>query len=179
MFFLLPGERHDLPPGDFSLLDRSTSGDDAPPMPRCNAYGLQGTEFLDPPPVPRATARERSWMAVGSPYGDFSPDEYGIFDDEDEEEEGPEEQGRAPPPAPPQGEGEAPASGGDARVELPPKQPAPPNPPAGQKSGEESEALPPPIPAEDRDDKSVSMPDPFEDLAGKRWGFSSAKRARR
>ena len=53
-------------------------------MPQCNAYGLQGTEFLDPPPVARATARERSWMVVGPPYGDFSPDEPGIFDDEEE-----------------------------------------------------------------------------------------------
>ena len=179
MFFLLPGERHDLPPGDFSLLDRSARGDAVPPMPPCNAYGLQGTEFLDPAPMPRATTRGRSWMAVRPPFGDFPPDEYGVFDDEEEEEEGPEEQGHARPPASSQGEGEMPASGGEAGVELPPGQPAPPTLPAGQKSGEESEALQPPIPVEDGDDKSMSMPDPFEDLAGKRWGFSSTKRARR
>ena len=120
MFFLLPGERYDLLPRDFSLLDRSTRGDAMPPMPRCNAYGLQGTEFLDPPPVPRATARERSWMAVGPPFGDFSPDDYGVFDDEDEGEEGLEEQGRTPPPASPRGERETPARGKDAGVEPPP-----------------------------------------------------------
>ena len=56
------------------------------------------TEFLDPPPVPWVTAHERSWMAVGPPYGDFSPDEPGIFDDEDEGEDGPKEQGCTPPP---------------------------------------------------------------------------------
>ena len=44
-------------------------------------------------------------MAVGPPYGDFSPDELGVFDDEDEEEENPEEQGLSSPPAPPRGEG--------------------------------------------------------------------------
>ena len=37
-----------------------------------------------------------------------------------------------------------------------------------------AENLPPLIPAGDGDDESVSMPDPFEDLVGKRWGFSSA-----
>ena len=150
-----------------------------PPMPRCNAYGLQGTEFLDPPSVPRAMTRERSWMAVGPPFGDFSPDEYGVFNDEDEGEEGPEEQGHAPPPASPQGDGEMLASGGEARLEPPRGQPAPPDPPAGQKLGGESETLPPPIPAEDEDNKSVLMLDPFEDLVGKRWGFSNTKRARR
>ena len=41
-------------------------------------------------------------MTVGPPYGDFSPNEPGIFDDEDEGEEGPKEQGRTTPPAPPQ-----------------------------------------------------------------------------
>ena len=64
MFFLLPRERYDLPPGDFSLLDRSARGDAVPPMPRCNAYGLQGTEFLDPPSVPWAMARERDRKSV-------------------------------------------------------------------------------------------------------------------
>ena len=98
-----------------------------PPMPRCNAYGLQGTEFLDPPPVPRAMARERSWMAMGLPYGHFFPDEPRIFDDEEEGVEGPEEQGHTPPPAPPRGEGEAPARGKDAGVEPTPGQPAPQN----------------------------------------------------
>ena len=37
MHFLLPGERHDLPAGDFSLLDRIARGDAVPLMPRCNA----------------------------------------------------------------------------------------------------------------------------------------------
>ena len=118
-------------------------------------------------------------MAVGSPFGDFSPDDYGVFDDEEEGEEDPEEQGRTPPPVPPRGERATPARGEDAGVEPPPGQPAPPNPPAGQKSGEESKDLAPPIPTEDGDDESVSMPDPFEDLVGKRWGFSNAKQARR
>ena len=40
MPFLLPRERHDLPPGDFSLLDRSARGDATPPMPQCNAHGF-------------------------------------------------------------------------------------------------------------------------------------------
>ena len=61
MHFLLSGERYDLSVGDFSLLDRIERGDAVPLMPRCNAYGLQGTEFLDPLPVPRATVRGRSW----------------------------------------------------------------------------------------------------------------------
>ena len=113
-------------------------------------------------------------MAVGPPFGAFSSDEYGVFDDEDEGEEGPEEQGCTPPPAPPRGEREMSARGEDAGVEPPPGQPAPQNPPAGQKSGGESEDLPPPIPAEDGDDKSVSMPDTFEHLAGKRWEIGRA-----
>ena len=37
----------------FFLLDRPAGGDVVPPVPRCNAYGLQGTKFLDPPPVPK------------------------------------------------------------------------------------------------------------------------------
>ena len=63
-----------------------------PLMPECNAYGLQGTEFLDPLPVPWATVRGR--VIAEPPYRDFSPDEPGVFDAEDEEEEGPTEQGR-------------------------------------------------------------------------------------
>ena len=57
MFFLLLKVSHDLPPGVHSLLDRPKGENVSPPMPRCNAYGLQGTEFLDPPLVPRTTAR--------------------------------------------------------------------------------------------------------------------------
>ena len=89
-------------------------------MPRCNTYGLQGTEFLDPPPVPKPTARGRPWMMVGPPYGDFSPDELGVFD-EDEEEAIPEEQGHSPPPASHRGKEEVPTSSGGAGVELPPR----------------------------------------------------------
>ena len=118
-------------------------------------------------------------MAAEPPYGDFSPDEPRIFDAEDKEEEGPTEQGRTPPSASPQGEGGTPAKREDAGVEPPPVRPAPPNPLTGQKSGGESDNLPPPIAAEDEADKSVLMPDPFEDLVGKRRGFSSTKRARR
>ena len=118
-------------------------------------------------------------MTAEPPYRDFSPYEPGIFDDEDEGEEGPTEQGRTPPSASPQGEGETPAGHEDAGVEPPRGQPASQGPPAEQKSGEETENLPPPIPAEDGNNESVSMPDPFEDLVGKKWGFSSAKRARR
>ena len=53
MAFLLPGVPYCLPPGVLSLLDRPKGGDVVPPMPQCNAYGLQGTEFLDSPPVPK------------------------------------------------------------------------------------------------------------------------------
>ena len=80
-------------------------------------------------------------MAVGAPYGDFSPDEPGTFDDEDEEEAIPEELDRPSPPAPLRFEGEVPASGGGAGVELLPEQSAPPNLPAGQDSGGGSKAL--------------------------------------
>ena len=68
MHFLLPGERYDLPAGDFSLLDRVARGDAVPLMPGYNAYGLQGTKFLDPLSVPRATVRGRSWMTAEPPY---------------------------------------------------------------------------------------------------------------
>ena len=113
------------------------------------------------------------------PYGDFSPDEPGTFDDEDEGEEGPTEQGRAPPSVSPQGEGETLAGRGEAGEEPPPGQPAPQSPSTERGPGGEAGDLPPSIPIEDEGDESVSMPDPFEDLVGKRWGFSSAKRARR
>ena len=128
MYFLLPGVPYDLSPGVLSLLDRPEGGDVVPPMPRCNAYGLQGTEFLDPLPVPRqSTARGRSLMAVGPPFGDFSPEEPGPFGDEDEEEAAPGEQARRSPPAPLRDEGNVPASGGSVVVEPPPERPAPPN----------------------------------------------------
>ena len=91
----------------------------------------------------------------------------------------PEEQDRRSPPAPLRGEWEVSASGGGAEVEPPPEQPTPPNSPAGQDSDGESEALPPPILADDEDDESLSAPDLFGDLVGKRWGFSGAKRAQR
>ena len=64
-------------------------------------------------------------------------------------------------------------------VEPLPERPAPSNMPAGQESDGESEALPPLILADNGDDKSVSAPDLSEDLVGKRWGFSGAKRALR
>ena len=76
-----------------------------PLLPECNAYGLQGTEFLDPLPVPRVTVRGRSWKAMEPLYGDFSPDEPGTFDDEDEGEEGLTEQGYAPPSVSPKERG--------------------------------------------------------------------------
>ena len=92
MTFLLPGEPYCLPPGVLSLLDRPEGGDVVPPMPRCNAYGLQATEYLDSPPVPKQpTARGRSLMAVGPPFDDFSPEEPGPFGGEDEEEAAPKE----------------------------------------------------------------------------------------
>ena len=72
-----------------------------------------------------------------------------------------------------------PESGGGAEVEPPPERPAPPNMPAGQESDGESEALPPPILTDEGDDESVSVPDLFGDLVGKRCGFSGAKRALR
>ena len=101
MFFLLSKAPYDLPPGVLSLLDRPEGGNVAPPKPRCNTYGLQGTEFLDPLPVPKqTTARGRSLTASGPSYGDFSPEEPGPFGDEDEEEVVPEEQDRRSPPAP-------------------------------------------------------------------------------
>ena len=66
MAFLIPGVPYCLPPGVLSLLDRPEGGDVVPPMPQCNAYGLQGTEFLDPLPVPRqSTATGRSLTVVG------------------------------------------------------------------------------------------------------------------
>ena len=105
MFFLLPKVSYDLSPGVFSLLDRPEGGKVTPLMPRCNTYGLQGTEFLDPPPVLKSTARGRSWMMVGPPFGDFSPDEPGVFDEEDED---PQEQGRTSPRHLPKAEGRHP-----------------------------------------------------------------------
>ena len=63
MLFLISGVQYDLPTGNFSLLDRIVRGDGVPLLPGCNAYGLQGTEFLDPLPVPRATVRGRSRKA--------------------------------------------------------------------------------------------------------------------
>ena len=75
MAFLIPGVPYCLSPVVLSLLDNPEGGDVMPPMPRCNAYGLQGTEFLDPLPVARqSTARRRSLTAVGPPFGDFSPE---------------------------------------------------------------------------------------------------------
>ena len=117
-------------------------------------------------------------MTAEPPYGDFLPDEPGVFDAEDDEEEGQTEQGHTPPSTSPQGEGKTPAGHEDARVEPPPGQPAPQSPSAEQRSGEEGEILPPPIAVEDEADESMLMTD-FEDLVGKRWGFSSTKRARR
>ena len=132
MYFLFPGVPYDLPPGVLSLLDRPEGGDVVPPMPRCNAYGLQGTEFLDPTPVPKqTTARGRSLMAVGPPFDDFSPEEPGPFGDEDEEEAASEEQARCSPPASLRGEGEVPVSGRGAEVEPPPERLEPSNMPAG------------------------------------------------
>ena len=107
MHFLLPGEWYDLPTVDFSLLDRIARGDVTPLMPGCNAYGLQGNEFLDPPPVPRATVRGRSWMAVGPPYGDFSPDEPGIFMTRMRERRAQRSRTAPLPPRPPRGGGDA------------------------------------------------------------------------
>ena len=72
MAFLLPGVPYCLMPGFRSLLDCPEGGDVMPPMPRCNAYGLQGTEFLDPLPVPRQSiSRGRSLRAVGPPFATF------------------------------------------------------------------------------------------------------------
>ena len=62
-------------------------------------------------------------------------------------------------------------SGGGAEVELSPEQPAPPNSTARQDLNRESEALPPPILADDGDDKSVSAPDPFGELVGEAVGL--------
>ena len=91
LLFFLSRAPYDLPPRVLSLLDRPEGGDVMPPMPRCNAYGLQGTEFLDPPPVPKqTTARGRSLMAAGPSYEDFSSDEPGPFGDEEKEEAVPE-----------------------------------------------------------------------------------------
>ena len=114
-----------------------------PLMPRCNAYGLQGTEFLDLPPVPRATVRGKSWMTAEPPYGDFSPGEPGVFDAEDKEEENPMERGRTPPSASPQGKGKMPAGHEDTGVEPPLGRPAPLSPLTGQKSGGESKTFRP------------------------------------
>ena len=50
---------------------------------------------------------------------------------------------------------------------------------AGQELDGESKALSPPILADEGDDESVSVPDPFGDLAEKRWGFFGTKRALR
>ena len=98
MAFLIPGVPYCLSPGVLSLLDRPEGGDVVPPMPRCNAYGLQGTEFLDSLPVPKQSrAHRRSLMAVRPPFGDFSPEEPGPFGDEDEEEAAPEELARRSP----------------------------------------------------------------------------------
>ena len=116
---------------------------------------------------------------MGPPFGDFSPEEPRPFGDEDEEEAASGEQARRSPPAPLRDEGEVPASGGSVVVELRPERPAPPNMQAGQESDGESEALPPPILADQGDDEILAVPDLFGDLAEKRWGFFETKRALR
>ena len=69
-------------------------------MPSCNAYGLQGTEFLDPLPVPKGLMAHglRSSAAVGSTFGEVSPEEPGPSDGEDEDTPGAQARGPVPEP---------------------------------------------------------------------------------
>ena len=118
-------------------------------------------------------------MVVGPPFGDFSPDDYEVFDDEKDEEEGPEEQGHAPPPASPQDEGEMPASGGDAGVEPPPRAASPSNPAGGTEIRQRVRSPSAPDSYRRRRRQELVDAGSFEDLVGKLWGFSNTKRARR
>ena len=109
----------------------------------------------------------RSSATVGPPFGDVSPEEPGSSDGEDEEEIAPGAQARHPSPALTQEERSAPAGGGSAAVEPLPERPASPILQAGQESGEDSEALPPPLLVDEGGEESVSAPDIFGDLAEK------------
>ena len=75
MLFLIPGVPHHLPPGVCPLFDGPGDGAVSTPMPQCNAYGLLGTQFLDPLSVPMETVAHglRSSVTVGPPFGDVSP----------------------------------------------------------------------------------------------------------
>ena len=53
MLFLIPGVPYHLLLGVRPLFDSPGDGVVLTPMPQCNAYGLLGTQFLDPPLVPR------------------------------------------------------------------------------------------------------------------------------
>ena len=91
MLFLIPGVPHHLPPGVCPLFDGLGDGVALTSMPPCNAYGLPGTQFLDPLPVPKEVGAHglRSFVAAGPPFGDVSPEEPGPSNGEDEEDTAP------------------------------------------------------------------------------------------
>ena len=57
-------------------------------IPRCNAYGLLGTQFLDPLPLPKQAVAPglRSSTAMCLPFEDVSSEEPCPSDGEDEED---------------------------------------------------------------------------------------------
>ena len=164
MLFLIPAVSYHLPLGVRPLFDSPGDGVILTLMPQCNTYGLLGTQFLDPLPVPKHTVAPglRS-SAVGGPPGPS--------DGEDEEETAPEAQARRPVSAPFQEEGNAPAGREGAVVELPPGRPASLGLQAGQESGDESEGLLPPLLVDEGGEESVSAPDILEDQVQKQWSF--------
>ena len=138
-------------------------------MPRCNAYGLLGTQFLDPLPVPKQAVAPglRSSAAVGLPFGDVSPEKPGPSNREVEDETALKAQARRPASAPFQEEWHAPAGREGVAVESLSGRPASLGLQAGQESGEESEALSPPLLVDEGGEESLSAPDIFGELAEK------------
>ena len=147
-------------------------------MPSCNAYGLEGTEFLDPLPVPKGTMAHglRSSAAMGPTFEDVFPRRAWSFRWEDEDAPG--AQARGPVPEPAQEMRSVSPSGSGVAEEALLERPVSPNPQAGQESGEESKALPPPLLVDEDDEGSASVPGVFGDLAEKQWSFFGAKQAR-
>ena len=121
MSFLIPGEPHHLPRGVSPLFDGPGDAIARASMPSCNAYGLLGTQFLDPLPVPKESGAHgsRSPAVAGPSFGDVSTKDHGPSDGEREKEGMPGEQTRHPAPAPTH-EGKSVPTGRDGARGTPP-----------------------------------------------------------
>ena len=114
---------------------------------------------------------------VGPPFGDVSPEKHRPSDGERRREDASGAQTRRPALAPAREEKSVPSGRGGDTGAPPPERHSSPSLQAQQESGGESEALPPPLLADEDGEESMSASDIFGDLADKQWSFFGVKRA--